>query len=188
MAVAMLSAQMKGSFERWEELAGVPDCVQATIDANASLEMSPSFRDMKHLVVIGRGYNYSTAFEIALKLKETNYLVAESYSAPDLLHGPVAMIGTGFPVVLVAPRGKAQADTPEILAIARQRNARLIAISDDDDILARADIALRLPTMPEWLSPMASVVAGQLLAGALARLNGLNPDRPRGLSKITLTR
>lgn len=98
------------------------------------------------------------------------------------------MISEGFPVVLVAPRGKAQVDTSEILATVRERSARLIAISDDEDILAQAEIALRLPTMPEWISPIPGVVAGQLFAGALAHLNRLDPDRPRGLNKVTLTR
>jgi glucosamine--fructose-6-phosphate aminotransferase (isomerizing) len=143
---------------------------------------------MKHLVVIGRGYNYSTAFETSLKIKETNYLVAEPYSVADLLHGPVAMIGEGFPVLLVAPSGKTQVDVPKILETVEKRGARLLAISDDEAILSKAELALPLPkNMPEWVSPIAAVVAGQLFAGALAEANGLDPDQPRGLSKVTLT-
>ncbi len=187
MALAMISAAMEGSEKRWEELALVPDLVQQTIEANAELAGVAAFKEMKHLVVIGRGYNYSTAFETSLKIKETNYLVAEPYSVADLLHGPVAMIGEGFPVLLVAPRGKTHVDVPKILETVSERKARLIAISDDEEILARAEVGLRLPSMPEWISPIPGVVAGQLFAGALAQENGLDPDKPRGLNKVTLT-
>lgn len=187
MALAMISAAMEGNEERWKELAQVPDFVAQTIEANEALKGVDAFGSMKHLVVIGRGYNYSTAFETSLKIKETNYLVAEPYSVADLLHGPVAMIGEGFPVLLVAPKGKTHVDVPKILETVKERKARLIAISDDEDILSQAEVALRLPTMPEWVSPIPGVVAGQLFAGALADVNGLDPDQPRGLNKVTLT-
>jgi glucosamine--fructose-6-phosphate aminotransferase (isomerizing) len=90
-------------------------------------------------------------------------------------------------VLLVAPRGKTHVDVPKIMQTVDERSARLIAISDDEEILSRAEVALRLPEMPEWVSPIAAVVAGQLFAGALAEVNGLDPDKPRGLNKVTLT-
>lgn len=187
MALAMVSVALDDSEQRWDELARVPDYVQETIDQNTDILGVGAFSEMKHLVVIGRGYNYSTAFETSLKIKETNYLVAEPYSVADLLHGPVAMIGEGFPVLLVAPRGKTHVDVPKIMQTVKERSARLIVISDDEEILSRAEVALRLPEMPEWVSPIAAVVAGQLFAGALADVNGLDPDQPRGLNKVTLT-
>jgi glucosamine--fructose-6-phosphate aminotransferase (isomerizing) len=187
MALAMISAALEGNESRWDDLARVPEYVQKTIDANGDLAGAEAFREMEHLVVIGRGYNYSTAFETSLKIKETNYLVAEPYSVADLLHGPVAMIGENFPVLLVAPKGKTHADVPKILETVESRKARLIAISDDSAILDKAELALRLPEMPEWVSPIAGVVAGQIFAGALAKANDLDPDQPRGLNKVTLT-
>lgn len=189
MAMAMLSAALEGKEERWEQLAKVAGYARETIELNANIaEKAAGFRGMEHLVVIGRGFNYSTAYETSLKIKETNYLVAEPYSVADLLHGPVAMIGEGFPVLLVAPSGKTHADVPKVLETVEKRKARLIAISDDPAVLERAELGLRLPSgMPEWVSPMAAVIAGQLFAGALADVNGLDPDRPRGLSKVTLT-
>lgn len=188
MAMAMLSAALENDTQRWQELEQLPDLVQATLDLNGDLSGAEAFRGMKHLVVIGRGFNYSTAFETSLKIKETNYLVAEPYSVADLLHGPVAMIGEGFPVLLVAPSGKSSADVPKVLETVKSRNARLIAISDDEELLAQAELGLPLPKgLPEWLSPIAAVVAGQLFAGALADVHGLDPDKPRGLSKVTLT-
>src|SRR5690606_6270348 len=130
MAIAMISAAVENSDERWKQLSDVPGFVQATIEQNSEILGAKAFQEMKHLVVIGRGYNYSTAFETSLKIKETNYLVAEPYSVADLLHGPVAMIGEGFPVVRVAPRGKTHVDVPQIRDTVASRKARLIAISD----------------------------------------------------------
>jgi glutamine---fructose-6-phosphate transaminase (isomerizing) len=188
-ALAMLSAALEGNEQRWSALERVPGWVTEVIEMNASLsEQAAHFRDARKLVVLGRGFNYSTAFEIALKLKETSYFVAEPYSVADLLHGPVAMIDRGFPVILVAPSGRAQADVPALLSLLEDRGAELLAISDLPDVLARANSRIELPTgVPEWLSPIVAVVPGQLFAGALAIASGQNPDQPRGLSKVTLT-
>ena len=189
-ALAMLSAALEGNPERWAQLERVPGWVNEVIEKNSNLtEQAERFRGAQKLVVIGRGFNYSTAFEIALKLKETSYFVAEPYSVADLLHGPVAMIDRGFPVVLVAPSGKTMADVPSLLSLLEDRGAEVLAISDVPEVLARAKSRIELPTgVPEWLSPIVTVVPGQLFAGALALSTGQNPDRPRGLSKVTMTR
>ncbi len=189
LAIALLSAALEGNEARFRELAEVPAYVRETIEANASLSNVSAFCGERHLAVLARGFNYATAHEASLKLKETSYVVAEPYSIADLFHGPVAMIGEDFPVLLIAPSGKGAVDVPKVLELVEQRGARLIAISDDPHVLARAELALRLPSaMPEWVSPIAAAVAAQLLAGAWARGSGLDPDRPRGLSKITKTR
>jgi glucosamine--fructose-6-phosphate aminotransferase (isomerizing) len=189
-ALAMLSAALEGNAERWTELERVPAFIDEVIAKNSDLtSQAAEFLGAEKLVVIGRGFNYSTAFEIALKLKETSYFVAEPYSVADLLHGPVAMIDQGFPVVLVAPSGRTQADVPALLALLEARGARVLALSDVPEVLARAKARIELPSgMPEWLSPIVSVVPGQLFAGALAIAAGQNPDQPRGLSKVTMTR
>ena len=89
--------------------------MEQAIDRNASVdEKVARYRYADHFVVVGRGFNYSTAFEVALKMKETSYLVAEPYSPADLLHGPVAMIDRGFPVLLVAPSGRVLGDIAEL--------------------------------------------------------------------------
>ncbi|HKO49230.1 MAG TPA: SIS domain-containing protein [Polyangiaceae bacterium] len=189
-ALAMLSAALEGNPERWAALAGVPAWLERVIEQNADLGQAvAAFRDARQLIVLGRGFNYSTAFEVALKLKETSYLLAEPYSVADLLHGPVAMIDSGFPIILLAPSGRALADVPDLLSLLEARAARVLAISDDPEVLRRIPMHLALPPgVPEWLSPLISVVPGQLFAGALARSLGHDPDRPRGLSKVTLTR
>ncbi|HEX2672725.1 MAG TPA: SIS domain-containing protein, partial [Polyangiaceae bacterium] len=153
------------------------------------LEAVAQFREARQLIVLGRGFNYSTAFEVALKLKETSYLLAEPYSVADLLHGPIAMVDSGFPVILIAPNGRSLVDVPDLLSLLEQRGARILAVSNAPDVLARVPLHLELPAdMPEWVSPIVSVVPGQLFAGALAVSSGQNPDRPRGLAKVTLTR
>jgi glucosamine--fructose-6-phosphate aminotransferase (isomerizing) len=189
-ALAMLSAALGEDERRWEELSRVPSLVEQAIGANADLEPKVSrYRYAEHFVVAGRGFNYATAFEVALKMKETSYLVAEPYSPADLLHGPVAMIDRGFPVLLVAPSGRVLGDLSSLAGTLAERGAELVAISDDEGVLGRARAGLRLPAgMPEWVSPLVAVVPGQLWAVALARTRGLDPDRPRGLSKVTETR
>ncbi len=189
-ALAMLSAALEGGEARWAQLSAVPGLVEQAIAANAGVEGKVErYRYADHFAVVGRGFNYSTAFEVALKMKETSYLVAEPYSPADLLHGPVAMIDQGFPVLLVAPSGRVLSDVAQLASRLEQRSAELLAISDDAGVLGRARVGLPLPAgMPEWVSPMVAVVPGQMFAVALARARGLDPDQPRGLRKVTETR
>jgi glucosamine--fructose-6-phosphate aminotransferase (isomerizing) len=188
-ALAMLSAAVEGASARWAELDRVPALVQQAIGLNRAMdEKVARYRYAEHFAVVGRGFNYATAFEVALKMKETSYLVAEPYSPADLLHGPVAMIDRGFPVLLTAPSGRVLADLAELAGRLEQKRAELVAISDDASILGRARVALPLPGgVPEWVSPMVAVVPGQMFAVALARTRGLDPDQPRGLRKVTET-
>jgi glucosamine--fructose-6-phosphate aminotransferase (isomerizing) len=189
-ALAMLSASLEGSPSRWEELSRVPRLVEEAIRRNAVLDDKVArYRYAEHFVVLGRGFNYATAFEVALKMKETSYVVAEPYSPADLLHGPVAMIDRGFPALLIAPSGRVLSDITRLATQLERRSAEIVAISDDAAVLGRARASLPLPSgMPEWLSPMVAVVPGQIWAVALARTRGLDPDQPRGLSKVTETR
>jgi glucosamine--fructose-6-phosphate aminotransferase (isomerizing) len=140
-------------------------------------------------VVLGRGYNYATAFEIALKLKELTYIVTEPYSSADFRHGPVAIVERGFPVIAVAPQGAVYHD---MLALTREladREAELLIISDQEEALRLASTPLRLEaSLPEWLSPFTCVIPGQLLALYITLAKGYDPDHPRGLRKVTETR
>jgi len=189
-ALAMLSVALEGQESRWTELGRVPGLVEQAIGLSVGMESRVArYRYADHFVVVGRGYNYATAYEVALKMTETSYLVVEPYSQADLLHGPMAMIDRGFPALLVAPSGRVLSDLAEVAVRLEGRAAELVAISDDPGILARARTQIPLPTgAPEWVSPMVAVVPGQLFAVALARTRGLDPDQPRGLSKVTETR
>jgi glucosamine--fructose-6-phosphate aminotransferase (isomerizing) len=189
-AFAMLSVAMRGEESGWAELGRVPGYVEQAIGLAVGMDARVArYRYADHFVVVGRGYNYATAYEVALKMTETSSLMVEPYSQADLLHGPMAMIDRGFPAVLVAPSGRVLSDLAEVAVRLDGRGAELVAISDDPAILGRARTQLPLPTgAPEWLSPMVAVVPGQLFAVALARTRGLDPDKPRGLSKVTETR
>jgi glucosamine--fructose-6-phosphate aminotransferase (isomerizing) len=190
MTVAMLSAALDGQQGRAEALAALPAMQQAALTASQPVEAATAlFHGAERCVVIGRGFNYCSAFEIALKLKETSYLVAEPYSIADFLHGPMAMIDEGFPVIVVAPRGIAAEDAFEWIQKFHERGARVLAITDREDVKSAADVAFSLPRdVPEWLSPIVAVAPAQRFAHALAASKGYDADRPRGLRKVTLTR
>lgn len=189
LAFAMLSASLEGSAEAFAELDALPEKVARTLGArDAARSAAARGRGAARFVVLGRGYNYATVFEIALKIKETSYVLADPYSPADFLHGPAALLEPGLPVLVVAPSGKVEG-VSSLLDLLEARRAEAIVISDAEEALARAKVALTLPSgVPEWLSPLVAVVPGQLFSLALAEAKGLDPDRPRGLSKVTETR
>lgn len=189
LAFAMLSAALMGADEAWAQLGCLPEWVRLAVERNVGMEsLARAYREAVRLVVVGRGWNFSTAFEVALKIKETSYVTAEPYSFADFLHGPVAMVDRSLPLVAVAPTGRMDDEADALLEIARKHDAPLAVISDREALLSRAEVALWLPPgVPEWLSPIVAVVPGQIFALALALTRGLEPDAPRGLSKVTHT-
>ncbi len=192
LMLAMLSAELAADTKRRDELGAVPQAVEAALAAtrfDELGELAMRFVSASRFLVLGRGFNYCTAFEIALKMSETSYVLAEPFSPADLLHGPVAMLDYGFPVMVVAPSGKASDDVGPLIDVLTSRGARVITMSDREDVLDRTESRIRLPAgVPEWLSPIVSVVPGQLWARSLAMAKGIDSDKPRGLSKVTRTR
>ena len=188
-AVALISAALSGSAEQRAELLAVPDAVEATLGMNAAIAAAaPRYRYMQRCVVVGRGYNYATAFETALKLKEMTYTIVEPFSSADFLHGPLAMIEPGFPVIVVAPSGLMAAEMADFARTLRERQAEVIAISDAAELLDVARVPLALPApVPEWLSPITAIVPGQMLAMHLAHTRDFDIDSPRGIRKVTET-
>jgi glutamine---fructose-6-phosphate transaminase (isomerizing) len=188
-AIAMLGASLAGNRDMLEALQAIPAAVAKTLEMEDLIgQIAPRYRYMERSVVIGRGYNYATAFELALKMKELTYSIVEPYSSADFLHGPLAMIERGFPVIVIAPSGRMQAGLQELVITLQKREAEIISISDDPQILAGSRIPLGLPvTVPEWLSPMTSILPGQLLAMHVAHARDFEVDAPRGLKKVTET-
>lgn len=187
--MALLAAAWNGDPARLSELQRMPDALAATLEAaTAGATRAERYRYMQQCVVIGRGYNYATAFELSLKLKELTYVMAIAYSSADFRHGPIATIAEGMPAILIMPSGAAQADMLELAQELRSRGAELLVASDDPAALRLATTALPLAgAVPEWLSPLTAIVPGQLLALHLAQAKGFDPDRPRGLHKVTRT-
>lgn len=187
MAVAMLSAALERNTQAWAVLDGVAEAAQNTIDLNPSFEGVEALAEMQQVVVIGRGFNYASACEIALKISETSSVLALPYSLADFLHGPITMLGPGTHVLLVAPSGVLDAEVAKFIRALKQCGARLIAISDNKEVLRYADMAFAIPSTPEWISPICAAVMGQLFSLALSDTKSHDADAPRGLSKVTLT-
>jgi glucosamine--fructose-6-phosphate aminotransferase (isomerizing) len=190
LALAMLSVSLSGDENQRRLLDRVPAAVSRTLrQADEVIAAAARYADAEACVTIGRGYNYATAFEIALKLKELTYILAEPYSSADFQHGPVALVQDRFLVLAIVPEGKPAAELTRFLDSLRARKPRLVVIASRSKTLALGGTAIPLPRgLPEWLSPIAAVVPGQLFALGLAQARGLDPDRPRGLSKVTRTR
>ncbi len=188
--IALLSAALAGDAEMRAEVSRLPQLVDDVLAISEEIApIAERYRYMRHCVVIGRGYNYATAFELALKVKELTYTVAEPYSSADFLHGPLAMIDEGFPAIVIAPSGLMLAELADFAQTLKQHGAELIAISDDRALLDAARVALPLPErVPEWLSPVPAIIPGQLFAMHLAFARDYDPDHPRSLHKVTETR
>lgn len=191
MSVAMLSAALSGNKKAWMELARVSSWMKDVLNHSEFIAQAVQrYRYIDQTVVLGRGFNYATAFEWALKLKELTYIIAEPYSSADFAHGPIAMVESGYPVFAVAPKGKVFNTMLGMLKRLRSDiDAELVVISNDKRALAQAKIPLPLPAdVPEWLSPLVSILPAQLFAYHLTRAKGYDTEKPRSIRKVTETR
>ncbi len=186
-----LIAYALGSRMRPEDLERIPQLVQSALGLYDQINtLSERYRFMHHAVVMGRGLNYSNAFEFALKLMETCYVIAERFSSADFQHGPIAMVEQGFPVFLFAPSGVTWPGVKDMAAQMKRLNAETVVITDRKNTEAAALGArlIALPDrIPELFTPIPYIVPAQLFAACLAAQKGLNPDQPRTLNKVTKT-
>jgi glucosamine--fructose-6-phosphate aminotransferase (isomerizing) len=188
-ALAWLSAELAEDAQRVAELATMADAVARTLAAEeAAREAAATLAPATICIVMGRGYTYGTAFEVALKLKELAYIAAEPFSSADFMHGPIALVEEGLPIIVVAPQGQVYEDLRTSARVIKEKGARIIAISDGQELLAEAHHSIPLPvSVPEWLSPLTAIVPGQLLTFHVTQKKGYDPDHPRGLKKVTYT-
>ena len=129
-----------------ESLHHIPDYVQAALGLAPRIEsIIERYRFMDHCAVVGRGLNYATAYELAIKLMETCYIIAERFSAADFLHGPIAMVQRDFPVILFAPPGKVFHDMVSLLSRLRELQADSLVISSEKSALKQASCAIEMP-------------------------------------------
>ena len=172
-----------------QAIGDVPQAVRSVLSADESAAVAAAhFAGMEHCAVLGRGFHQSTAFEWALKLQELTYVVAQPFSTADFLHGPIAVLESDYPVLAVTSSGPATSDVMAVLQRCSDLGADLLTLTAQDEVAALS--AYTVPTattLDEWLDPIASIVAGQLFAYHLAVAKGLDPERPRGLRKITRT-
>jgi glucosamine--fructose-6-phosphate aminotransferase (isomerizing) len=191
LAIASLSAAMTGDPGDAAALAAIPDAMAGAIALEPAIEsMADDQADADRLLVLARGYEYATAREWALKLKELARVFADPYSAADFEHGPLALLEPGVPVLATVRPGPTAEPLIALLARLREGLDAAIGVVSDQPAaleLARWPFALS-PGTPEWLGPIVSIVVGQLHALHLTRARGLDPEQPRNLSKVTRTR
>lgn len=189
-AIAMLMTALVDKPELTEALSRLPAFVSETLSRSETIaNWAQRYRYMERLVTIGRGYNYCTAFEISLKIKELCYISGEGYSEADFRHGPFALIDPGFPVFVIAPRGKTLPILTDFVSKLSERQAETLIISNEPALSLQGQKMMPLPaSLPEWLSPVAAVIPGQIFAMRLALEKGHAVDAPRGLNKVTVTR
>jgi len=189
VAIAMLSQVIDPNEDFVGALLRIPDAMRGVERHEAELrEMAPLIQGSR-VIVLGRGFNLATSEELALKLTETSYVLARAWSAADFLHGPVAVIDPDFPIILVEARGPTYAETRNVFSLLAKRGPRIFQVGDGTVHLPGAAASVLLSSgLPESLTPLTLAVAGQLLALHLAISRGLDPDRPRTLTKVTRTR
>jgi glucosamine--fructose-6-phosphate aminotransferase (isomerizing) len=195
LAIARLSLALDASPGAADAaaLARIPEAIAESLEVEPAVaalarELAAAPGAMGGCVIVGRGFEYATAREWALKLKELGRVFADPYSAADFLHGPIALVQPGVPVLVLAPEGKAAAGQLELLGDLRDRGVDTVVISDVASTRELGRWTISIPAgVPEWLRPVVSIVPAQLFAYHLTLARGLDPEEPRYLSKVTRT-
>lgn len=191
MSIAMLSTALSSDESRWDELAKVSVWAEQSLAQEKKIAQAVQrYRYMNQCVVLGRGYNYATAFEWALKMKELSYIGSEPYSSADFKHGPLAMVESGYPVFAISPQGKVFDSMQATLEhLKRDLRAELVIISNSLAALELAEVAIPIPEqVPEWLSPLISIIPAQLFSYHLTLAKGYDTEQPRTIHKVTETK
>jgi glucosamine--fructose-6-phosphate aminotransferase (isomerizing) len=188
MLFYMLAAALADSAPAWS-YDQIPEFAARALEQKpAILELVQRYVFMENCVVVGRGLAYANAYELALKLMETSYVVAERFSSADFLHGPVAMVERHFPVILFAPPGVMLRGVKDLIKRLQELHADTLAITGDLDAAGNCSRAIIMPKeIDEFVAPIPYIIPGQLFAALLADAKGLDPDKPRSLSKVTRT-
>jgi glucosamine--fructose-6-phosphate aminotransferase (isomerizing) len=187
MLALYLLAYALGGDIRIDDLRRLPDWTAAALKLEPQIaRLCERYRFMERAVVVGRGLNYANAYEFALKLMETCYVLTERFSSADFLHGPIAMVEPSFPVFLFAPPGVTGRSMREMLMKLRKLKAETIVISDGAAEHATRSIRVGR-NIPELYTPIPYIIPAQIFTACLAMEKGLNPDRPRTLTKVTRT-
>jgi glucosamine--fructose-6-phosphate aminotransferase (isomerizing) len=190
MVMAMLAGTLARDAGAKEALARVPAVMRDALAlAGTAMQLADRHRSMEEAVVLGRGFNLSTALEWALKLKELAYVRAQGYSSADFQHGPVASLPPGGHVLAIRAAGPLAADLATLFdRLEREQGVKLLLVSGADAPRPAASELLPFPdVLPEWLSPLIAILPAQLFCLGLAWAKGLDGEQPRGLSKVTLT-
>jgi len=188
MLLYLLAAAL-GTIVSVDAVSEIPDHVKGTLHLVQEMrELVERYRYMNHCVVVGRGINYGNAFEFALKLMETSYVIAERFSAADFLHGPIALIERDFPAFLFMPPGRTFKNLRDLATRLAKLHAEVVAISAPATRIPAATRVIRVPgNIPEIYTPIPYIIPCQVFAALLAEVKGLDPDTPRSLRIVTRT-
>jgi len=176
--------------ELLQELEQTPDIMRTIFNQEDSInEVVKKYRFMKECFVLARGINYSVALEAALKIQETTYVSAKAFATSDFHHGPFAMVERDTPIIVYAPEGPSSKDVLEMINKLKDSKADILIVSNNHELMKLGDSCIEIPKdCSEYISPLFNVVVAQMFACKLSLLKGLNPDSPRGLNKVTITR
>lgn len=169
-----------------DELSALPDHVETAIETNNDArQIAAKYCGCNNFLYLGRQYNFPTALEGALKLKEISYIHAEGYPAAEMKHGPIALVDEHTPSVFIVPQGAVYHKVISNMEEIKARGGPVIAIVDTNDSHAAdlADDVIRVPAVPEFLQPIVAAIPLQLLAYHTAILRGCDVDKPRNLAK-----
>jgi glucosamine--fructose-6-phosphate aminotransferase (isomerizing) len=168
------------------EMERIPEKIERILEqAPIIKKVTEKYVDRENWLFLGRGYNYPTALEGALKLKEISYIHAEGMPAAEMKHGPIALINEGMPAVFIANRGRQYEKVMSNIQEVRSRGGHVIAVATegDEQIKKHVQDVLYIPDVPEPLSPLLTVIPLQLMAYYAAVARGHDVDKPRNLAK-----
>jgi glutamine---fructose-6-phosphate transaminase (isomerizing) len=190
MLLAVLAAEWAGDQALIRELSTVPRRMPQVFEAAGEIEARVArYRFMQECFVLARGVNYAISLEAALKIQETTYVRAKAFATSDFQHGPIAMIDRDIPVFVYAPDGPSLPDMMEMLGKLQESGIETVVVSNNATALGFGTCGFAIPqTDNDMISPFFNVAVAQMFACQLALLKGLNPDSPRGLHKVTITR
>lgn len=147
------------------------------------------YKFMEHCAILGRGFNLSTALETALKFKETSYIIAQPYSSADFMHGPLALATEGFPVFFFVPKGESLPHSMEVLTTLKEKGSDIFLFSNENSLIKEGYDGIYINCdIPEYITPILFIYPAQIFAYYLAEIKGRDPDNPRNIRKVTITR
>jgi glucosamine--fructose-6-phosphate aminotransferase (isomerizing) len=188
MALALISQAVDPDASFASALSMVPQAMASALEMDSDVEKLVAHLNGPRAIILGRGFNLSTAEELALKLMETSYFMARAWSVADFEHGPIAVLEAGLPVVVVDGGGAMAIDMRSIRERVGAKGCPIVQLVDGEMGYLDSSTTVRLASgLPEELTPISLAVLAQLLAHRIAVARGFDPDSPREIHKVTRT-
>ena len=189
--LALLCAYWSDNSKLLDSLRALPEALEQAVKSigSAAAKRVERYRYMFEGFVLARGLCYPVALEMALKIQETCYIKMQGYAVSDFYHGPLAQINPDVPVILLAPAGEALEDSQAMIDRINAMGTQVLVVTDDEALANKSENSVLLPSLgSEVTSAFLFTVFAQCFAESLSVLKGLNPDSPRALKKITITK